>query len=226
MTNPSSNHRWVCVSTDGNPTDDDCGFLEVYVPGGLQTHFIAWWNPDLTYNGAETDWENFPRWRSITHWRRLSDPDSLLEAPPEPPPGLLMSMAIRMDHGLGCPGYYDQISLGKDAPTHKQRLDGAIRLAAQMWEEVVGHGFYRPEKEADYAALAQSTGALTVAPTPEHARTGTYVTIVCGGCRARVDVPLVGREGEYLSLESAKGWLLHPKQLCPKCSAVNVGAEL
>lgn len=74
--------RWMCVSTEGNPTGDYCGFLEVYVPGSLQTHFIVWWNPDQTYNGGETDWEDFPRWRSITHWRRLTDPTSSVETKP------------------------------------------------------------------------------------------------------------------------------------------------
>ena len=71
-------------------------------------------------------------------------------APSEPPPGLLMSMALRMDHGLGVPGYYDQQMFGSEAPTHKQRLEAALITARQMWEEVTGHGFYRPEKEAEY----------------------------------------------------------------------------
>lgn len=71
-------------------------------------------------------------------------------APTEPPPGLLMSMALRMDHGLGVPGYYDQQMFGSEAPSHKQRLEAALITARQMWEEVTGHGFYRPEKEPEY----------------------------------------------------------------------------
>lgn len=62
----------------------------------------------------------------------------------EPPAGLLMSMAIRMDHGLGIPGYYDQDMFSLDGLTHQQRLDAALITAKQMWEEVVGLGFYRP----------------------------------------------------------------------------------
>lgn len=85
----------------------------------------------------------------------------------EPPPGLLMSMAIRFDHGLGVPGYYDQLAamgLTVDARvTHKQRLESTIRQMRQLWEEVVGLGFYKPEKEADYAAIA----ALPAAPSQE-----------------------------------------------------------
>jgi hypothetical protein len=35
----------------------------------------------------------------------------------------------------------------------------------------------------------------SVAPTPEHAKTSTYITIVCDGCGARADLPRAGREG-------------------------------
>lgn len=69
-----------------------------------------------------------------------------------------MSMAIRMDHGLGVPGHYDQPIFADSGLTHQQRLDGALRTARQMWEEVVGQGFYRPEKEAEYARLSQKEG--------------------------------------------------------------------
>jgi hypothetical protein len=72
--------------------------------------------------------------------------------PTNPPIGLLMSMAIRADHGLGVPGYYDQFK--DQGVTHAQRVDAALRQMRQLWEEVVGLGFYSPEKEAEYAALA------------------------------------------------------------------------
>ena len=68
--------------------------------------------------------------------------------PKEPPPGLLMSMAIRYDHGLGCPGYYDQMKF--DGQTHAQRLEATLRTMRQLYEEVSGYGFYTPEKEAEY----------------------------------------------------------------------------
>jgi len=77
-----------------------------------------------------------------------------LQAPTEPPPGLLMSMAIRFDHGLGCPGYYySELFRGPNEPTHAQRLESTLRQMRQLWEEVVGLGFYRPEKEAEYGAM-------------------------------------------------------------------------
>jgi hypothetical protein len=80
-----------------------------------------------------------------------------LVLPQEPPPGLLMSMAIRYDHGLGMPGYYDSLNaagLTAHGLTHKQRLESALRTMRQLYEEVSGHGFYSPEREAAYAAQA------------------------------------------------------------------------
>lgn len=96
------------------------------------------------------------------HWHWAAVVNELIalrahETPAEPPPGLLMSMVIRMDHGLGVPGYYDQPMFGSDAPTHKQRLEAALVTARQMWEEVVGQGFYRPERESFYAAKSGSS---------------------------------------------------------------------
>ncbi len=75
--------------------------------------------------------------------------------PKEPPEGLLISMAVRYDHGLGCPGYYDDspVQLG---PTHAQRLESTISTMRQLYEEVAGFGFYKPEKEASYVALREN----------------------------------------------------------------------
>lgn len=73
----------------------------------------------------------------------------------EPSLGLLMSMAIRFDHALGCPGYYDDPAFGDPEPgAHERRVQSTLRTMRQLWEEVVGKGFYRPENEAVYAALA------------------------------------------------------------------------
>lgn len=93
-------------------------------------------------------------------------PKGTVLVPVEPAPGLLMSMAIRHDHGLGMPGYYDGLraALPDDHPmksvTHAQRLESTLRQMRQLHEEVVGAGFYKPELEADYAAQAP-------APAPE-----------------------------------------------------------
>jgi hypothetical protein len=71
------------------------------------------------------------------------------------PPGLLMSMAIRFDHGLACPGYYDALrslcSVGE--PSHAKRLESTLTIMRQLYEEVSGYGFYKPEHEDKYAAL-------------------------------------------------------------------------
>lgn len=79
---------------------------------------------------------------------------SLPSSGEEPSHGLLMSMAIRYDHALGCPGYYDDPMFSGSGVTHQQRLDSTLRTMRQLWEEVVGKGFYRPEREAFYAALS------------------------------------------------------------------------
>jgi len=72
-----------------------------------------------------------------------------MNLPKEPPPGLLMSMALRYDHGLGCDGYYDMFGAGE----HEKRLRGTLATMRQIYEEVSGNGFYRPEREAFYAAM-------------------------------------------------------------------------
>ena len=84
----------------------------------------------------------------------------------EPPIWLLMSMAIRMDHALGILGYYDSLMFslqsGDDEPTHAQRLEAALTTCRQLWEEVVGRGFYKPEKEAGYVALRSANSGSEV----------------------------------------------------------------
>jgi hypothetical protein len=71
-----------------------------------------------------------------------------------PTDGLLMSMAIRYDHGLGIPGYYDQPMF--EGITHKQRLESTLRIMRQIHEEVVGTGFYNPAREEFYVAKKEN----------------------------------------------------------------------
>jgi hypothetical protein len=75
-------------------------------------------------------------------------------APVDPSPGLLMSMAIRYDHALGLPGYYDGALFSGSGVTHAQRLESTLRTMRQLWEEVVGQGFYKRYA----AAIAASIG--------------------------------------------------------------------
>src|SRR4030066_466181 len=72
-----------------------------------------------------------------------------MKLPKEPPLGLLMSMALRSDHGLGVPGYYDQLGID-----HNKRLKSTLATMRQIYEEVSGHGFYTPEREEEYKAMA------------------------------------------------------------------------
>lgn len=76
--------------------------------------------------------------------------------PKEPPPGLLMSMVIRYDHALALPGYYDMLGEGE----HEKRLRATLATMRQLYEEVSGFGFYRPELEAEYAAKLPRDAAL------------------------------------------------------------------
>ena len=67
----------------------------------------------------------------------------------EPSDGLLMSMAMRYDHGLGCLGYYDQPMFGGTV-SHARKLEVAITTMRQLHEEVVGTGFYNQDREEWY----------------------------------------------------------------------------
>ena len=82
-----------------------------------------------------------------------AEPEGFVLVSVEPTVGLLMSMAVRRDHGLGYPGYYDDPAFG-GAGWHQRRLDAALGYARQQHEEVVGHGFYSADREQQYASLA------------------------------------------------------------------------
>jgi Lar family restriction alleviation protein len=84
-------------------------------------------------------------------------PEGYALVPLEPSPGLLMSMAVRSDHGLGCPGYYDQGIFGGEGIGHARRLECALAEMRKLHEEVVGAGFYSGRREGFYTALAAET---------------------------------------------------------------------
>ena len=72
----------------------------------------------------------------------------------EPSLGLLMSMAIRYDHALGMPGYYDTDAIHKHlGVTHRQRLESTIGTMRQLWQETAGQGFWSPEQDLHYREL-------------------------------------------------------------------------
>lgn len=78
--------------------------------------------------------------------------------PLTPPPGLLMSMAIRLDHALGCPGYYDQPIFASQGISHADRLRAALADMEKVYHEVTGYGFYYPGKEEAYAEMLKESG--------------------------------------------------------------------
>lgn len=81
--------------------------------------------------------------------------------PVEPTDALLRSMAIRYDHGLGVPGYYDQPPVARDGITHEMRLKSALTTMRQLHEEVVGTGFAAcPDPAADEALVERVARAM------------------------------------------------------------------
>lgn len=83
--------------------------------------------------------------------------EGMVLVPEAPSEGLLMSMAIRQDHGLGVPGYYDQplMQRANHGVSHARMVECALSDMRKLHEEVVGSGFYSPGKESDYAAMAK-----------------------------------------------------------------------
>lgn len=73
--------------------------------------------------------------------------DTHVVVPIEPPRGLLVSMALRADHGLFAPSQFDGVSTAR-------KLAAALSSARQQHEEVVGKGFWSPERDASYSASA------------------------------------------------------------------------
>jgi len=72
-------------------------------------------------------------------------PEGHVVVPVKPTDELLLSMAVRYDHGLGIPGYYDQELFSASGVTHARRLESALTTMRQIHEEVVGTGFHRPK---------------------------------------------------------------------------------
>lgn len=75
--------------------------------------------------------------------------------PKNPSTGKLVSMALRYDHGLGLPEFYN--SLTGDPQEHQRRLTSTISTMRQLYKEAVDNGFYRPELEESYLRLLPDT---------------------------------------------------------------------
>jgi hypothetical protein len=70
-----------------------------------------------------------------------------------PPRGLLLSIALRLDHSLLAPVWFKAGS--PPAEDRRRRIEMALSDARKVWEEVTGHGFWRPENNEDYEAMEQ-----------------------------------------------------------------------
>ena len=70
--------------------------------------------------------------------------------PVEATEGLLISMALRMDHAFGMP---DMGAFEYRKPNIRAWQDARLAELRKAHEEVVGAGFYSPEREADYVAM-------------------------------------------------------------------------
>lgn len=69
-------------------------------------------------------------------------PDGWKLVPINPPDTCIASMAVRSDHGLAIPGYYDD-GLQKDPAGHTRRLEATMTSMRQLYEEAIGEGFYK-----------------------------------------------------------------------------------
>lgn len=57
----------------------------------------------------------------------------------EPPNGLLVSMAMCLDHAIGLDGYYDQFEPG----LHQRKFNQAMIDMEKVWREVAGLGYFK-----------------------------------------------------------------------------------
>ncbi len=85
----------------------------------------------------------------------------------EPTDDLLRSMAIRYDHGLGVPGYYDQPVFGAENGGHARRMEATITTMRQLHEEVVGKGFYEPPLHAPIPEAGNGVGWMPIETAPK-----------------------------------------------------------
>lgn len=135
------------------PVQQEQPEIRVIPPADAGVQPIAWMhtkidNTVITHRPMDIE-------RRPDYWIPLYDhpaapPADYVLVPVEPSDGLLMSMAIRYDHGLGMDCYYDAL-YGEGE--QKKRLDAALRTMRQLHEEVVGKGFYSQERDAEYKAM-------------------------------------------------------------------------
>lgn len=100
----------------------------------------GWWDIksnneyDCQFSAALEEGDELVGWCELPQWHDPST--SREEEVGQPPAGLLVSMAMRLNHGFG----------GDDARSQQVQLTDMRRC----WEEVTGRGFYKSELEATY----------------------------------------------------------------------------
>lgn len=75
-------------------------------------------------------------------WNNSVIPDGWKLVPITPSETCISSMAVRYDHGLGIPGYYDE-GFQKDPCGHTRRLEATKTTMRQLYEEAIGEGFFK-----------------------------------------------------------------------------------
>lgn len=90
-----------------------------------------------------------------------------MNVPIEPSDGLLNSMALRFDHGIFAPAFPGAKFIPSTEEERQQRIEVTRTIMRQLHEEVVGKGFYRPEREAEYAAKSAPRLAQPSPTTPK-----------------------------------------------------------
>ena len=103
---------------------------------------------------GRNDKAGFPHDNAINAVAEIKALSEQLEASPheivpvKPSPGLLASMAMRVDHGLFAPA--DRVY--RSEAERERAIEVALTDMGRVYEEVVGTGFYRKENEGRYAS--------------------------------------------------------------------------
>lgn len=77
--------------------------------------------------------------------------------PTKPPLGLIVSIALRLDHGLF------QLAPGETPEEHENRKRMAMSDAVRAYEEISGQGFWSPERNQFYEDMFLSINPPSVA---------------------------------------------------------------
>ncbi len=96
-------------------------------------------------------------------FRKQLDTAGIAIVPVEPPAGLLVSMAICLDHGFGLPAQMlGGVPIGQSA----ERKQAMLSDMRKLYDEVVGRGYWKPEREAQYLAWAPPAGPVELGCQP------------------------------------------------------------